>query len=172
MEKKKGKAIRIKTLLNEIPGETKFDRFQFMRGMGYSKEQIKSHLGLKKTAFVDMEVRAHEVVSQYMRYLAKTGHLQNLTTALQIQWRNVFALERRAKQAAVNADKYPEDRRLIYAEATVRMNLTNAITEVYNIQLKTPLAEAFRIFVKENIVEGSEKKVKKGLPLMPDQLQN
>jgi len=164
-----------KELLQRIPGTTKFEKFQYMRGMAFSKEQIMATLGIKThDAFRMMDQKASDIVANYLRYQAKTGHMQNLTNALVIAWNNVFALEQAADAAKKLREKHPEDRKCIYPESHVRQTLANALHEVIELQHKTPLAAAFDLFVKENIIEGDHNKIMKGrkMHVFPDQLKN
>ena len=164
-----------KELLARIPGETKFEKFQYMRGMGFSEEKIMSTLGIKThDAFRMMDQKAADIVANYIRYQAKSGHMQNLTNALVIGWNNVFALEQAADAAKALRIKHPDDRKNIYPESHVRQALANALHEVIELQHKTPLAAAFDLFIKENIIEGEHNKIKGGrkMHVFPDQLKN
>ena len=164
-----------KELLQRIPGTTKFEKFQYMRGMGFSEQQIMSSLGIKThDAFRMMDQKADEIVANYLRYQAKTGHMQNLTNALVIGWNNVFALEQAAEAAKKLRIKYPDDRKNIYPESHVRQALSNALKEVVELQHKTPLAAAFDLFVKENIIDADNSKKMGGrkMHVFPDQLKN
>ena len=161
-------------LLKRIPGTTKFEKFQYMRGMSFSEEQISQTLGIKtKDAFRMMDQKADAIVANYLRYLAKTGHMQNLSNALIIGWENVFALKQAAEAAKALRIKYPDDRKNIYPESHVRMALSNALKEVVELQHKTPLAAAFDQFIKENIIEADHsKKGGKTMAVFPKDLKN
>ena len=99
-------------LLQRIPGETKFEKFQYMRGMGFSQDKIMLTLGIKtQNAFTLMDQKADEIVGNYLRYQAKTGHMQNLTNALVIGWNNVFALEQAAEGAQKVRTDNPDERK-------------------------------------------------------------
>lgn len=168
----RGKNLELSEFLNDVPGKTKFEKFGALRGMGYSKEQICRFLNISKAAFSDCESRTEVIVGDYMRFQAKYGHLMNLKTALQMQWKNCLKLEKRADSISKKLDEDPEDTKLIQSESNVRANLTTGINTLYHLQIHTPLAASFDKFIKENIVEGSQKKVKKGLPVLPEELSN
>jgi len=164
-----------KELLQRIPGTTKFEKFQYMRGMAFSEEKIMQTLGIKThDAFRMMDQKASDIVANYLRYQAKTGHMQNLTNALVIGWNNVFALEEAAEAAKQLRIKHPNDRKNIYPESHVRQALSNALKEVVELQHKTPLAAAFDLFVKENIIEADNAKKMGGrkMHVFPDDLKN
>ncbi len=159
--------------LDQIPGITKYEKFQFMRGMAYSEEQIRNYLSMTQEAFYMMDSRATSQVESYLRYLMKAGYIQNITNALTIQWKNVYALQERAIAAAKKATANEDDRKLVYAEAHIRNVLNDAIKTITELQEKTPAVTAFNQFVKENIIEGGGKKRIKGkLPVTPDELTN
>jgi hypothetical protein len=120
-----------------------------------------------------MDQKADGIVANYLRYLAKTGHMQNLSNALIIGWENVFALKQAAEAAKVLREKFPDDRKNIYPESHVRMALSNALKEVVELQHKTPLAAAFDQFIKENIIEADHsKKGDKMMAVFPKDLKN
>ena len=163
-----------KDLLKRIPGTTKFEKFQYMRGMAFSEEQISQTLGIKtKDAFRMMDQKADEIVGNYLRYLAKTGHMQNLSNALIIGWENVFALKQAAEDATALRKKHPDDTKYYYPENHFRNSLSGALKEVVELQHKTPLAAAFDQFVKENIIEADHSKKKgKSMAVFPKDLKN
>jgi len=165
-----------KELMLQIPGETKFEKFQFMRGMGYSEEEIMRHLAIRtQAAFKMLDQKATSLVEAYLNYQARSGHVQNLVNALKIQWRSVIALEKRAMALAKQCEKHPNDRKLAYAESHLRQTLNVAIQTVTEMQEKTPLAMAFNKFIKENVIEGggSSKRADTGkLPVTPKELQS
>jgi len=163
-----------KELLQPIPGNTKYEKFQFMRGMAYSEEQIRKYLTLTKEAFVRMDERANLQVESYLRYQMKAGYIQNITNALNIQWNNVYALQKRAIAAAKQANANEDDRKLVYAEAHIRNVLNDALKVVTEMQEKTPAVAALNQFIKENIIEGGGRKKSgsKKLPVMPEELTN
>jgi len=163
-----------KQLLQRIPGTTKFEKFQYMRGMSFSEEQISKTLNIKtKDAFRMMDQKADDIVGNYLRYLAKTGHMQNLSNALIIAWDNVFALKEAAESAKALRIKHPNETKFFYPENHFRQSLSSALKEVVEMQHKTPLAAAFDLFVKENIIEGDHsKKGGKKLHVFPDHLKN
>jgi hypothetical protein len=159
--------------LTLVPGETKFEKFQFMQGMGYDEEKIRAYLSITAEAFRMMEVKQDKLVSNYLRFQAKTGHMQNLKMALNIQWQNTLKLKKRADTISEQADKHPEDRKLAYAESHLRQTLNNAVDSVYQMQQDVPLAHAFDKFIKENIIEPKERKgSEKRMAILPDQLRN
>lgn len=156
-----------------IPGETKFEKFQFMQGMGYDEDKIRSFLTINADQFRLMGVKADNLVANYLRYQAKTGHMQNLKMALTIQWDNTLKLKKRADKISIAADANPEDRKLAYAESHLRQTLNNAVDSVFDMQQTVPLAAAFDKFIKENIIEPKESKARKGrLPMTPEELTN
>jgi hypothetical protein len=161
-------------LLQRIPGVTKFEKFQYMRGMGISEQIIMSTLGIKThDAFRKMDQKADEIVSNYLRYQAKTGHMQNLTNALIIGWENVFALKEAAEDAKKLRKEHPKDTKYYYPENHFRTSLSNALKEIVELQHKTPLAAAFDKFVKENIIEADlSKKGGRRMAVFPDDLPN
>lgn len=164
-----------KDLLKRIPGTTKFEKFQYMRGMAFSEEQIMKTLNIKtKEAFHMMDQKADIIVANYLRYLAKTGHMQNLSNALIIGWENVFALKSAAEDATKLRKDNPNETKYYYPENHFRQSLSSALKEVVELQHKTPLAAAFDMFVKENIIEADLSKKKKGgrMAVFPDQLKN
>lgn len=163
-----------KELLLQIPGETKFEKFQFMRGMGYSEDEIIKHLNIpSKAAFNMLDQRATNLVESYLTYQARSGHVQNLVNALKIQWKNVIALEKRAVHLAKECDEHPHDRKLAYAESHIRQTLNVATQIVTEMQEKTPLAMAFNKFIKENVVQGGgTRKGSKQLPVTPKELES
>jgi len=165
-----------KALMLQIPGETKFEKFQFMRGMGYSEDEIKLHLHIKThNQFQVMDSRAASQVESYLRYQARSGHIQNLTNALKIQWKNVFALEKRANAISLLCDNNPKNHKFAYADSHVRQTLNSAVTLVVEMQEKTPLADAFNLFIKKNVLEagtkGKTNNIHK-LPVTPKELSN
>lgn len=161
-------------LLQRIPGTTKFEKFQYMRGMGMSEQTIMSALGIKThDAFRKMDQKADELVANYLRYQAKTGHLQNLTNGLIIGWNNVFGLKQIAEDAAKLRIQNPKDRKLMYLEIHARTALSSALKEIVELQHKTPLAAAFDKFIKENIIEADlSKKGNRKMAVFPDDLPN
>ena len=163
-----------KELLLQIPGETKFEKFQFMRGMGYSEDEIIKHLNIpSKAAFKMLDQKATNLVEAYLSYQARSGHVQNLVNALKIQWKSVIALEKRAMVVAKYCDKKPGDRKLAYAESHVRQTLNVAVQIVTEMQEKTPLAMAFNKFIKDNVVQGGgTRKGSNQLPVTPKELEN
>ena len=164
-----------KELLARIPGTTKFEKFQYMRGMGFSEEQIRATLDIKThDAFKMMDQKASDIVANYLRYQAKTGHMQNLTNALVIGWNNVFALQEGADAAKKLREKHPNETKYYYPETHYRQTLASALQDVIELQHKTPLAAAFDLFVKENIIEADNTKKKEGrkMHVFPDQLKN
>lgn len=164
-----------KELMQQFPGVTKFEKFQFMRGMTYSEEQIRKYLSLTHKAFELMDDRANRQVESYLRYQAKSGYIQNITNALSIQWMNVFALQKRAIAAAKQANDNEKDRKLVYAEAHIRNVLNEALKVVTDMQEKTPTVSAFNLFIKENIIEGgggNKKNRANKLPVTPEELTN
>lgn len=165
----------IKELMDQIPGVTKFEKFQFMRGMAYSEDQICKYLHLTKHAFELIDDRATKQVESYLRYQMKAGYIQNITNALQIQWKNVYALEKRANAIAKQCDKKNSDRKLAYAESHLRQTLNVAVDIAKKMQEETPAVAAFNQFIKENIIEGGggKKKINSNrLPVTPDELTN
>lgn len=162
-----------KELMLQIPGETKFEKFGWMRGMGYSEEDIMKHLAIpSKGAFNMLDQKATSIVESFLVYQARSGHVQNLVNALKIQWKSVIALEKRAIHLAKECDAHPKDRKLAYAESHVRQTLNVAVQIVTEMQEKTPLAMAFNKFIKENVVEGGGKrKDTKQLPVTPKELE-
>ena len=161
--------------LEQIPGVTKYEKFQFMRGMAYSEEQIIKYLNMTKAAFTMMDSRATIQVESYLRYLMKAGYIQNVTNALTIQWKNVYALQERAITAGIQAKANPKNSKLVYAEAHIRNILNTAIQVVTELQEKTPAVAGFNQFIKENIVEGGPTKKKANynrLPVTPDEIIN
>jgi len=165
-----------KQLMDQIPGITKFEKFQFMRGMAYSEDQICKYLHLTKNAFKHIDDRATKQVESYLRYQMKAGYIQNITNALQIQWKNVYALEKRALAIAKQCEKHNTDRKLAYAESHLRQTLNVAVEIVSKMQEETPAVAGFNQFIKENIIEGgggAKKKLQAGrLPVTPDELKN
>lgn len=163
-----------KELLKRIPGNTKFEKFQYMRGMAFSEQQIMKSLDLKtKDTFRKMDEKADNIVANYLRYQAKTGHMQNLSNALIIGWENVFALKDAAEAAKKLREKHPDETKYYYPENHFRTSLSSALKEVVELQHKTPLAAAFDQFVKENIIEADLSKKKGGrMAVFPDQLKN
>jgi len=162
-------------LLKRIPGNTKFEKFQYMRGMAFSEEQIMKTLNIKTAdAFRMMDQKADDIVANYLRYQAKTGHMQNLSNALIIGWENVFALKQAAEAAKKLREEHPEETKYYYPENHFRTSLSNALKDVVELQHKTPLAAAFDQFVKENIIEADNSKRKEGrkMAVFPDQLKN
>lgn len=156
-----------------IPGDTKFEKFQFMQGMGYDEDKIRSFLSIGADQYRLMGVKADSIVANYLRYQAKTGHMQNLKMALTIQWDNTLKLKKRADKISEAADKSPDDRKLAYAESHLRQTLNNAVDSVFTMQQTVPLAAAFDKFIKENIVEPTASRARKGkLPMTPDELTN
>jgi len=161
-----------KELMLQIPGETKFEKFQFMRGMGYSEEEIIKHLAIpSKAAFNMLDQKATSLVEAYLTYQARSGHVQNLVNVLKIQWKNVIALEKRAMQLSKQCELHPKDRKLAYAESHIRQTLNVATQIVTEMQEKTPLAMAFNKFIKENVIEGGKRKDSKQLPVTPKELE-
>lgn len=162
-----------KQLLKRIPGTTKFEKFQYMRGMSFSEEQISKTLSIKtKDAFRMMDQKADNIVGNYLRYLAKTGHMQNLSNALIIGWENVFALKSAAEDAKKLREKHPNETKYFYPENHFRQSLSSALKDVVELQHKTPLAAAFDQFVKENIIEADHSKKNKGMSVFPKDLKN
>lgn len=162
-----------KDLLKRIPGTTKFEKFQYMRGMSFNEDQIMKTLSIKtKDAFRMMDQKADDIVANYLRYLAKTGHMQNLSNALIIGWENVFALKQAAEDAKALRMKHKDEPKYYYPENHFRNSLSGALKEVVELQHKTPLAAAFDQFVKENIIEAPSNKKTKGLAVFPKDLTN
>jgi len=124
-----------------------------MRGMGYSESQIIKYLNLSVAAFRMMDSRATIQVESYLRYLMKSGYIQNVTNALIIQWKNVYALQKRAIIIAKSADQDEKSTKYAYAEAHIRNALNNAIMTVSELQEKTPAIAAFNQFINENIIQ-------------------
>jgi hypothetical protein len=115
-----------------------------------------------------MDRKADEMSSNYLRYQAKTGHMQNLQMSLEMQWRNALKLEKRANEISKQADENPEDRKLAYAESHLRQTLNNSLETVYMLQTKVPLAAGFDKFIKENIIEPKERRnSKRKLAIVP-----
>jgi len=167
----------LQELIQRIPGTTKFEKFQFMRGMAYTELQICKSLSIKThAAFHMMDQKADNIVSNYLRYQAKTGHLQNLTTALKIGWNNVYALERAAKDAESLRKQHPKETKYYYPENHFRQTLATALKDVVELQKNEPLAAAFDLFIKENIINTNHSKKKSGAPgglaLYPKDLKN
>ena len=162
-----------KELLKRIPGTTKFEKFQYMRGMAFNEEQILKTLNIKsKDAFRMMDQKADIIVANYLRYLAKTGHMQNLSNALIIGWENVFALKSAAEDAKKLREKHPTETKYYYPENHFRQSLSSALKEVVELQHKTPLAAAFDQFVKENIIEADHSKKNNGMSVFPKDMKN
>lgn len=167
----------LQNLIERIPGTTKFEKFQFMRGMAYTELQICKSLNIKShAAFHMMDQKADDIVSNYLRYQAKTGHLQNLATALKISWNNVYALERAAKDAEELRKKHPTETKYYYPENHFRQTLAAALKDVVELQKNEPLAAAFDLFIKDNIIEADHSRKKSGAPgglaLFPKDLKN
>ena len=161
-----------KEALTLVPGDTKFEKFCWMRGIGYTETKIRAYLSISAEYFDEMDRRADEIAQNYLRYQAKTGHMQNLQMALTMQWNNALKLEKRANAITEAADKSPDDRKLAYAESHLRQTLNNSLETVYMLQQKVPLAMGFNKFVKENIVEPKERRSNKGrMALIPEQVQ-
>lgn len=154
--------------VTKIPGKTKFDRFQFMRGIGYSELEIRIELDIPtEDAFKQMDEKAANLAKAYLRYLVKTGHIQNLVNGLKIQWESVFALQKRANALAEQCEKHPTDRKLAYAESHLRQTLNVAMQTVTDMSKDVPLAEGFNLFIKENIIEGGAKRRGTNIHNMP-----
>jgi len=161
----------IRDLTDQIPGVTKFEKFQFMRGMAYSEDQICKYLNLSKNAFNLIDDRATKQVESYLRYQMKAGYIQNITNALQIQWKNVYALEKRANVISKQCDKHQSDRKLAYAESHLRQTLNVAVEIAKKMQEETPAVAGFNQFIKENVIEGGgTKKNKNKLAVTPAEI--
>lgn len=161
---------------SKIQGNTKFEQFQHMRGIGYSEDEIMKELGIPtQDAFRQMDEKSEKLAVNYLKYLVNVGHIQNLINVLKHQSENVTALSKRAKAAATQADANKKDRKLVYAESHVRNTLTTAIQVLNELQKDVILAEGFNQFVKLNIIEGGTKR--KGtnihnMPVTPAELTN
>ncbi len=143
-----------------------------MRGMGYDEKTIRSYLAISADFFNLMDRKADEQSQNYLRYQAKTGHMQNLQMALTMQWNNALHLEKRANKMTEACDKSPDDRKLAYAESHLRQTLSNSLENVYMLQQKVPLAMGFNKFIKENIVEPKERKSNQGrMAMIPEHVQ-
>lgn len=161
-----------KDLLKKIPGVTKFDKFQWMVGAAYSEDDIRKYLNIKThDQFRVMENRQILQVETFLRRQVRSGHMQNIANLLRIQWLNVFAIQRRADVLAKKCELHPNDRKLAYAESHLRQTLNIAIQLANDLQLKTPLAEGFNQFIKENIIEGGGKRINTNqLPVTPAEI--
>ena len=155
-----------------VPGETKFEKFCWMRGIGYDENRIRNYLSIKADVFDMMDRKADEQAQNYLRYQAKTGHMQNLQMALSMQWENALHLQERANKVREACIENPKDRKLAYAESHLRQTLNNSLETVYMLQTKVPLAMGFKQFVKEHIVEpDNSKKNKRRMAIIPEQVQ-
>jgi hypothetical protein len=161
-------------LIENIPGITKFEKFQHMRGMGFNETQIKQALNIKTDdAFRMMDNRAHDIVQSYLRYQAKTGHMQNLVTSLVMMWQNVFDLKEACDDAKMLRKNHPDETKYYYPESHFRTAYSNALNDVFQLQHKTPLADALNQFVKENMIEGIGNRSKsKNIGIWPKGLKN
>ena len=70
----------------------------------------------------------------------------------------------------------PKNHKLMYVANHTNICLMKMRTDTFELQSKTPLAAAFKEFVKKNIVEGGGSKDHSnntyGLPVLPEELQN
>jgi len=161
-----------KEALTLVPGDTKFEKFTWMRGMGMNENKIRSHLSISAEQFDFMDRKSDELASNYLRFQAKTGHMLNLQMSLEMQWKNALHLQERADAMRDACKKDPDDRKLAYAESHLRQTLNNALETVYMLQTKVPLAAGFDKFIKENIIEPTERRTKeKRMAIIPEQVK-
>lgn len=159
--------------LTLTPGDTKFEKFCWMRGMNYNEDRIRKTLSISAEQFDYMDRKANEITANYTRFVAKTGHMLNLQMTLQLEWENAMKLKDAAEDARENRKQNPTNHKLSYAEANLRSIYKTQLSEIFEKQAAGPLAHGFNQFVKENIVEPTNKRDKgKRLPIMPEELEN
>jgi len=159
--------------LTLIPGDTKFEKFCWMRGMNYDETRIRKNLSISAEQFDYMDRKANEITSNYTRFVAKTGHMLNLQMVLQLEWENAIKLKDAAEDARKDRKANPGNHKMVYCEANVRSIYKTQLNEIFEKQAAGPLAHGFNQFIKENIVEPTKRKnTKKRLAVLPEELEN
>lgn len=163
--------------LEEIPGRNKTEKFRFMHNFGYDEKEVMTKLKISKKRFLDYLKVLEESTTAYLNYLAKTGHIATMVTTLQQQAKDIQVQEELRDIAMYALRESPRSHKLMYVLNHTNISLHKMRAETFELQGKTPLAAAFRQFVKKNIVEkkrdiGDNSNNKYHMPVLPDELTN
>jgi len=148
-----GKVSNITAFAEKIPGDNKYDKFQHMVNYGYDEAQIKKELNIKKKTYRNYMSRLEYSVDTYLHHLAKIGHISNMTKTLQGMARDVLIQEKIRDIALKTLEEDPSNNKSIYNATNANVNLSKMRGETFVLQRGTPLASAFREFIKKNIIQ-------------------
>jgi len=160
---------RQKSILNyEIQGKTKLEKFKMLINWGYPEAHIKKVLKLSDKGFDEHMRNLEDSTTAYLNHLAKIGVVSNLQTTLQSMERDIRIQEGIRDLSVQALEKNHDDAKSIYAAVQCNSVLHKMRKESYELTTKTPLAAAFRQFVKENVIEQGDKKPRAMAVFPPD----
>jgi len=163
-------------LATNIPGKTKTEKFRFMTNLGYAPDTIKRDLKISQKNYENYLRELEESTTAYLNHLAKTGHISTMASTLQSMARDIMIQEGIRDLAVKHLEKDPSNLKRHYATTHANACLSKMRTELFDLQGKTPLAAAFKAFIRKNIVEKTNSKDhsnnKYGMPVLPEQLEN
>ena len=149
-----------------------------MINFGYDEATIKTELNLTKGAYDTWLNDLEHSTESYLNYLAKIGHISTMVETLQSLGKDIRIQEGIRNLAVKSLEKDPDNLKRVYSVTHANICLSKMRTEAFELQGKTPLAAAFRQFVKKNIVEAGGKGRKDhsnnlyNLPVLPEELGN
>lgn len=160
----------------KIPGTTKTEKFRFMTNLGYEPTEIKKDLKISDENYDKYLRELEESTTAYLNHLAKTGHISTMASTLQSMARDIMIQEGIRDLAVKQLEKDPSNLKRHYATTHANACLNKMRTELFDLQGKTPLAAAFKAFIRKNIVEKGDTKDHSNntynMPVLPDQLEN
>ncbi len=167
-----GKASKISLFAEKIPGNNKYAKFQHMINYGYDEKEIRKELAITTIGYTQYMYRLEYSVDTYLHHLAKIGYVSNMTSTLQQIAKNTD-IQTKIRNAALKIiDNNPLDVKAIHVASQANISLNKMLSETFIIQGGTPLASAFRQFIKKNIIEkdrskGDNSNNKYNLPVLP-----
>ena len=165
-------------LVDSIPGRTKADKFEHMISYGYDQEEICKKININKKIYQEYLKRLEDSAGSYLNYLARIGHIATMRKSLRDLETDIRVQQEIRDTAFKASRKEPDSAKKAMVASQCNVTLANLRVKAFDLQGQTPLAAAFRQFVKKNIVEkGTDKGSKNstniyGLPVTPEELGN